>query len=259
LAHQVTVEGIQYKSISEAARYYGFAASKVSARLALSWTIEEALEIAPRARTNSMGRPILVNGVQYAKIKNAAEEYGFSGRFIANRLNLGLTPEQALEIAPFPEWFAPGINQKRVQDAERRCFKEIQTGIKQCSTCKKEKSLSSFHGSHDNSNISSRCQDCVSASFLKYRYKMSVEQFNEIRERQNDCCAICQVKLEIKQGSTFRSKNAVVDHCHRTGNVRGLLCSACNKGLGHFRDDLTLLRSAIAYLSTPERQTNEEM
>jgi len=259
LAHRVTVEGVQYESISEAARHYGFTPPKVGARLALSWSLEEALEIAPRARTNSMGRPILVNGVRYAKIKDAAEEYGFSGRFIANRINLGLTPEQALEIAPFPEWFAPGKNQKKAQEAEKRRLKEIKTGIKQCSTCKEKKLLNCFHGSHDSSNISSRCQDCVSALFLKYRYKMSVEKFNRIREEQNNCCAICQTELEIKQGSTFRSKNVAVDHCHETGNVRGLLCSVCNKGLGHFQDNVALLESAIAYLSTSERWANNEM
>ena len=259
MARQVTVEGIQYKSISEAARHYGFAPPKVNARLAMSWTLEEALEIAPRTRTNSMGRPILVNGVEYAKIKNAAEQYGFSGRFIANRINLGLTPEQALEIVPFPQWFLPGKNQKRIQEAEQKRFKEIQTGIKQCATCEQRKPLNCFHGSHDNNNISSRCQDCVSASFLKYRYKISVETFNRFREKQNNCCAICQVELEIKQGSTFRSRNVAVDHCHKTGDVRGLLCSTCNKGLGHFRDNVTLLESAITYLKSPEQWAGKKM
>jgi len=259
LAHRVTIEGVQYGSISEAARHYGFAPPNVNARLSLGWTLDEALGVAPRKRTNNMGRPIMVNDIKYAKIKDAAEEYGFSGRFIANRLNLGLTPEQALEIAPFPEWFVPGKNQKKGREGEKKRLKEIQTGIKQCSTCKKEKPLDCFHGSHEKSNISTRCQDCVSASFLKYRYKMSVEEFNRFRKEQNSCCAICQTELEIKEGSTFRSKNVAVDHCHKTGNVRGLLCSACNTGLGLFRDDLTLLRSAIAYLSTPGRQADEEM
>lgn len=259
MAHQVTVEGVQYKSISDAARHYGFTPPNVNARLALGWTLDEALGVAPRKRTNNMGRTISVNNIKYAKIKDAAEEYGFSGRFIANRLNLGLTPEQALEIAPFPEWFVPGKNQKKVRDGENKRLKEIQTGIKRCSTCKKEKQLNCFHGSHEKSNISSRCQDCVSASFLQYRYKMSVEEFNRFREEQDNSCAICRVELEIKKGSTFRSKQVAVDHCHKTGNVRGLLCSTCNQGLGHFRDNVTLLESAIAYLSTSEQQENKEM
>jgi len=39
-----------------------------------------------------------------------------------------------------------------------------------------------------------------------------------------------------------------VDHCHRRGHLRGLLCAACNKGLGFFRDDPALLRKATRYL-----------
>ncbi|WP_225102842.1 endonuclease domain-containing protein [Streptomyces sp. CoH27] len=39
-----------------------------------------------------------------------------------------------------------------------------------------------------------------------------------------------------------------VDHCHRTSKVRGLLCRACNLGIGHFDDNLDVLRNAIVYL-----------
>jgi len=44
-----------------------------------------------------------------------------------------------------------------------------------------------------------------------------------------------------------------VDHCHRTGKFRGLLCSACNRGLGFLQESPTLLRKAIRYL-TKKRQ-----
>jgi len=51
------------------------------------------------------------------------------------------------------------------------------------------------------------------------------------------CCDIC--------GST---EKLCVDHCHREGHLRGLLCAACNKGLGFFRDDPALLQKAARYL-----------
>lgn len=259
MAKRVTVRGIEYRSLSEAARAHGFDPSKISSRLLLGWTLHEALEIDPRPKANCVGREITVNGVKYARIKDAATKYGFTGQFIANRINLGLTPEQALELEPFPSWFIPGKNQKRILEAKHRRLTEMETGIKKCSTCKKEKTLDCFHGSYENENISSRCQDCISASFLRYRYGISVEQFNAIRKDQDGCCAICKTKLEIKKDSTFRSKKVAVDHCHTTGKVRGLLCSSCNKGLGLFRDNEALLESAIEYLQASRQQGGENL
>lgn len=60
----------------------------------------------------------------------------------------------------------------------------------------------------------------------------------------HSACAIC--------GSAPKGKKKVLalDHCHSTGELRGLLCSACNVGLGFFRDNAKLLRSAIKYLKT---------
>lgn len=69
-------------------------------------------------------------------------------------------------------------------------------------------------------------------------YGMSEKDYTEMYLRQNGSCAIC-----------FESKpKLVVDHCHTTGQVRGLLCTPCNLGLGHFYDDEHRILSAHAYL-----------
>ena len=59
-------------------------------------------------------------------------------------------------------------------------------------------------------------------------------------EKQNHVCAIC--------GNKDNNKKLAVDHCHTTGVIRGLLCSACNTSLGKFKDSVELLQNAIQYL-----------
>lgn len=73
------------------------------------------------------------------------------------------------------------------------------------------------------------------------------EQYAEMAEAQDNKCAICQqAETEMQRGVL---KALCVDHDHTTGKVRGLLCTACNTGLGKFRDDPLILASAIAYLT----------
>ena len=77
---------------------------------------------------------------------------------------------------------------------------------------------------------------------------MSLDEYHSIIANQNFACAICQV--EISETLEYRGKrSAVVDHNHDTGDVRGILCSMCNKMLGHARESTDILYKAIVYLS----------
>ena len=76
---------------------------------------------------------------------------------------------------------------------------------------------------------------------LKKNYGITVEQYDELLDEQQGSCAVCQ--LECKTG-----KRLAVDHNHETGEIRGLLCSKCNMGLGMFQDSVKLLAKAGAYL-----------
>jgi hypothetical protein len=78
------------------------------------------------------------------------------------------------------------------------------------------------------------------AEGLKINYGLSVNDYNEMHRKQNGVCAICK--------SDNRGKRLVVDHDHKTGEVRGLLCSSCNWALGHMKDDIGILEKAIDYL-----------
>jgi hypothetical protein len=58
-----------------------------------------------------------------------------------------------------------------------------------------------------------------------------------MREAQGGLCKICG-----------KEKRLVVDHCHETGQVRGMLCFSCNTGIGQLGDSVDMLKAAIAYL-----------
>lgn len=75
---------------------------------------------------------------------------------------------------------------------------------------------------------------------LKRRYGLSLDEYEQ-RLRDQQGCEICG-----KVCST--GKHLAVDHNHQTGTVRGLLCGRCNRGIGYFEDDTTLLEKAIDYL-----------
>ena len=65
---------------------------------------------------------------------------------------------------------------------------------------------------------------------------------------QDGKCAICKRKELARAYVTKKVRALAVDHCHITGNVRGLLCRACNLGIGHFEDNLEFLKEAVKYL-----------
>lgn len=80
----------------------------------------------------------------------------------------------------------------------------------------------------------------VRKSYFKVRYDLTVEQVEEMAAKG---CAICGT---VEWNG--RHKRPHVDHDHKTGRVRGILCSECNTGLGKFKDDPTILEAALAYL-----------
>jgi len=74
-------------------------------------------------------------------------------------------------------------------------------------------------------------------SFRKTKYGIEQAEYDRLMQEQDGACAICASET-----------NLVIDHCHETGKVRGLLCNSCNKGLGFFGDNDLLLRAAGGYL-----------
>ena len=72
-------------------------------------------------------------------------------------------------------------------------------------------------------------------------YGLTEEAFNNMVIGQSGLCAICQKTMKPGLGTN-------VDHCHRTGKVRALLCTSCNAGIGYLKDDPAIVAAALAYL-----------
>jgi hypothetical protein len=77
---------------------------------------------------------------------------------------------------------------------------------------------------------------------LKNSYGITTDEYNLLFNKQSGKCAICdRHQSELKQ-------SLCVDHNHKTGKVRGLLCDSCNKGIGCFQDNVDLLSNRIQYI-----------
>ncbi len=80
-------------------------------------------------------------------------------------------------------------------------------------------------------------------------FNLSTEEYERLHGEQGGLCAICQQPEVAMIGhGKDRVRSLAVDHDHRTGIVRGLLCGNCNKGLGNLGDDVDRLLAAVRYL-----------
>lgn len=83
---------------------------------------------------------------------------------------------------------------------------------------------------------------------LKRNYGLTIEEYNKMLESQQGVCAICG-KEEYLTDNKGQTRPLSVDHNHETGEVRGLLCDRCNRGIGIFYEDVDALEKAIQYLT----------
>lgn len=101
----------------------------------------------------------------------------------------------------------------------------------------------------------SLCIDCKEYRRLKRKPKnrkydlakfgLTVEQYDELLQKQNGVCAICKRPETIILN--WKLKPLAVDHCHETNRIRGLLCAQCNVGIGNLKHNPDWLRAAALY------------
>ena len=87
------------------------------------------------------------------------------------------------------------------------------------------------------------------------KYGMTEDDYQRMFKKQKGVCAICKKQEYTRVASFVKGNKNIqrlsVDHDHKTGKVRGLLCFSCNRALGYFKDSKEMLKDAIVYLDSP--------
>lgn len=122
-----------------------------------------------------------------------------------------------------------------------------------CRKCLKVKSTRQFYRRSDSENYYSLCRECARANQSQRRkelpdyerarylrkYGLTIQQYKAMVKAQNNQCAMC---------AATQKRALSVDHHHASGKVRDLLCGSCNALLGLARENIEILKAAIAYL-----------
>ncbi len=128
--------------------------------------------------------------------------------------------------------------------------------MKQCCVCKQNKPKLDF-GSHAGRTDGKQtyCKACSKAEQTKWYYKrkygITIEERNLMLASQGHKCKICLSDIEFFDGvrAARTGESAVIDHCHGSGEIRGVLCGHCNTGIGALKDNIDSLKRAIEYLT----------
>ena len=121
------------------------------------------------------------------------------------------------------------------------CTRFLVDGVgRECSICEEYKPWANFgilaKGVRGHR---SQCKGCFSILQKKYRYGLLPRKYKEMKRRAGDICEICGNEREL-----------VLDHCHKTSVIRGLICNRCNMGLGLVDDSSTRLIKLMGYLKS---------
>lgn len=146
--------------------------------------------------------------------------------------------------------------------------------MKMCTVCGIVKDNNDFYWHSNNNRYHSECKDCSKKrskryreqnpdkikqmrekykerrkdiryetdrkSYLKYKYNINEEIYNDMYQQRDGCCEICGKQIEYRK--------LCVDHNHINNKLRGMLCKSCNMALGLFTDNIDILKNAINYL-----------
>ena len=133
---------------------------------------------------------------------------------------------------------------RRIKRKRREKNHIVCVSSKTCKRCNSHKHSSEFVPNKSNKDgLNGWCKVCAKDDGLNKKYGISYNQYIQILKTQNNKCAICLTSEPLGISNSF-----VVDHCHSTGKIRGLLCNHCNTGLGKLGDTIETLERVLSYL-----------
>lgn len=138
-----------------------------------------------------------------------------------------------------------GLDKNRHDGLHCRC-KECRTQKEREYRLKNKDRLNEYHKNYYKNNLE-KCRKLSLDAQRKRLYGIDYNEYIKMMDKQYYKCAIC------KTGSPG-TRDWNVDHCHKTGKIRSLLCRDCNLGLGNFKDNIHLLKTAIKYLNKFENK-----
>lgn len=123
---------------------------------------------------------------------------------------------------------------------------------KTCSKCNDLKPIEEFHFRNDSNTHYTYCRDCKTkqtyTNSIQKKFNMSPTDYINLHDYQKGLCAICSTPVE-NVFTGFKGIKQAIDHCHHTGEIRGILCRKCNSGIGMLQDDPYIIEKALNYLN----------
>lgn len=108
--------------------------------------------------------------------------------------------------------------------------------------------MSEYSYRRDSGSYRPDCKACRTSYSTAQRYGITVGDVDRLREAQANACAICGISAHDIQHRAFSTNPLVIDHNHKTHQVRGLLCPSCNLAIGHLKDDPAIALKLYEYL-----------
>lgn len=203
---------------------------------------------------------LIIKGTYFRPVKNKTRTV--NERYVLCKCTICNREKEFLEIL-----FLRGVqfgcghgcpaHSKAVSERNTKSY-PAENGYKKCGLCLHMSEISNFRKAKSGvDGFQKYCKQCQKFLVVKRKRNISNEDFEKLRQKEIPC-DICSTLISYYKNRNPDIKEAVVDHCHTTGQYRGVLCNNCNHALGMLFDSVELMNNAIEYIqkSNTTKDTN---